>query len=590
MDQKIIENAKLWGKDPYFSEADRAEITKLIDGLPGTELELTERFYRDLEFGTGGLRAPMGMGQNRMNKYNVRRATQALANAMKAHAEGSANLSAVISYDSRNHSREFALEAAGVFAANNIKAWVFKALTPTPMLSFAVRYYKSQGGIMITASHNPPIYNGYKAFWNDGAQVVPPIDKEIISAYNGLTDWNKIQYIPFEEAQKKGLADWVETKVDDAFFEVIEKKVIQNPEMCKTDGSKLSVVYTALHGTGQVPCAEIASRLGFSNFYSIPEQAIPDGQFSTVKSPNPEDPKALALAVDRMLATNADIVCGTDPDCDRLGVVINDHGKAAYINGNQIAALMLYYIFKSKKEKGTLPAKPLVLKSIVTSPIQNAIVEHFGGTVEDTLTGFKWMAARIQEHEKNNSPYEFIFASEESFGYMPHSACRDKDGVGSVALFSEIALHYKLKGMNLVEALNEIYKEFGFFYESLVSLDYEGIPGAQKIGRIMDHFRKYGEASFAGETIVSSSDYESSLDTETQSKATRKIDLPKSNVLSFTFESGNRLFLRPSGTEPKIKFYTMVRETEGDLTAKKANALKKVKNIEDKIKEVCEKI
>ena len=577
MDQKIIDNAKLWGKNPYFSEADRAEINKLIEGLPGTEVELNERFYRDLEFGTGGLRAPMGMGQNRMNKYNVRRATQALANTMKAHAGDLKKMSAVISYDSRNSSKDFALEAAGVFAANNIKAYVFKALTPTPMLSFAVRHYGSQGGIMITASHNPPIYNGYKAFWNDGAQVVPPIDKEIISAYNGLTDWNKIQYMTFDEAEKKGLAAWTDDYVDDEFFKVIEKKVIQNPEMCLKDGAKLSVVYTALHGTGQVPCEVIAKRLGFTNFYSIPEQAKPDGQFSTVKSPNPEDPKALAMAVDRMLSTNADLVCGTDPDCDRLGIAVNDHGKAAFVNGNQIAALMLHYIFSSKKQKGTLPAKPLVLKSIVTSPIQNAIVEHFGGTVEDTLTGFKWMAAKIKEHEVKNSPYEFIFASEESFGYMPHASSRDKDGVSSVALISEIALHHKLRGKNLIEALDEIYEEFGFFYESLVSLDYEGIQGSQKIARIMDHFRQYPEAQFAGEAISAKEDYE------------KGVNLPKSNVLSFSLESGNKFFLRPSGTEPKIKFYTMVRETNGDLATKKANALKKVKIIEDKIKEVCEK-
>lgn len=389
MDQKIIENATLWGNNTYFSEADRAEITKLLADLSSNELELTERFYRDLEFGTGGLRAPMGMGQNRMNKYNVRRATQALANNVIKHFGGG---SAVISYDSRNNSKAFALEAAGVFAANGIKAHVFHVLTPTPMLSFGVRYYKANCGIMITASHNPPIYNGFKAFWNDGAQVVPPVDKEIINQYNELTDWNSIKYMPFEEAEKKGLAFWTDEKVENAFYEVIEKKVIQDIDLCKKHGSELSIVYTALHGTGEVPCGETAKRLGFSKFYSIPEQAKPDGNFPTVKSPNPEDPKALAMAVDYMLKNNGDIVYGTDPDGDRLGVVVNDHGKPAFLNGNQIAALMLYYVFSIKSEKKTLPEKALVIKSIVTSPIQNAIVEHFGGTVMDTLTGFKWIA------------------------------------------------------------------------------------------------------------------------------------------------------------------------------------------------------
>jgi len=575
MDQKIIEKAKLWGTNAYFSACDRAEITTLLENLSSNEMELTERFYRDLEFGTGGLRAPMGMGQNRMNKYNVRRASQALSQMIIKNFGGGA---AVISYDSRNHSKEFALEAAGVFAANGIKAHVFQVLTPVPMLSFGVRYFKAQVGVMITASHNPPIYNGLKAYWNDGAQVVPPIDKEIINSYNELTDWQTIKYMPFEEAQAKGLAFWTDEKVDEAFYQVIENKVIQDREMCKKHGSELSIVYTALHGSGQVPCTYILKRLGFTKSHSIESQAQPDGNFSTVKSPNPEDPNALKLAMEHMLKTKADIVYGTDPDCDRLGVVVNNHGLPAIINGNQIAALMLYYVFKKKVEMKTLPLNPLVIKSIVTSPIQNAIVESFGGTVMDTLTGFKWMAGLIRELEEKKSKYNFVFASEESFGYMPHSESRDKDGVSSVSLMSEVALYFKLQGKNLIEALDEIYSKYGFYYESLLSLDYEGISGAQKISRIMDFFRKYPDTEFAGEKIASKEDYEQGL------------KLPKSNVLSFTFESGNKLFLRPSGTEPKIKFYVMVRETEGDLVIKKTSALKKVKIIEEKILEYCGKI
>jgi phosphoglucomutase len=586
MDQKIVENATLWGNNTYFSETDRKEITSLLADLSKNEHELTERFYRDLEFGTGGLRAPMGMGQNRMNKYNVRRATQALANNVIKHFGGG---SAVISYDSRNRSKEFAMEAAGVFAANGIKAHVFKALSPTPMLSFGVRYFKAQAGIMITASHNPPIYNGFKAFWNDGAQVVPPVDKEIIHEYNTLTDWNKIKHMSFEEAEKKGLAVWTDEKVDDAFYSVIEKKVMQDLELVKKHGSELSIVYTALHGSAEVPCQEAAKRLGFTNFYSIPEQAKPDGNFPTVKSPNPEDPKALAMAIDYMLRNKGDIVFGTDPDGDRLGVVVNDHGKAAILNGNQIAALMLHYVFSVKSEKKTLPEKALVIKSIVTSPIQNAIVEHFGGTVMDTLTGFKWMAGLIRELEEKKSPYNFVFASEESFGYMPHNESRDKDGVSSMAIMSEVALYYKRKNMSLVDALDEIYSKFGFFFESLLSQDYEGIQGGQKIARIMEFFRNYPETHFAGEEIVAKEDYETSISTDIKLRNNKAIALPKSNVLSFTFASGNKLFLRPSGTEPKIKFYTMVRETEGDLATKKLNAVKKVKFIEDKILECCEK-
>ncbi len=575
MDQKIIEKAKIWATNSYFSEKDRAEISKLLDTLPKSEIELTERFYRDLEFGTGGLRAPMGMGPNRMNRYNIRRATQAMSQMIIKKFGGG---SAVIGYDSRNLSKEFALEAAGVFAANGIKAHVFRVLLPVPMLSFGVRYFKAQAGIMITASHNPPIYNGFKAYWDDGAQVVPPVDKEIINAYNDLTDWQTIKYMPFEEALTKGLAIWTDEKVEEAFYQVVENKVIQDLNMCKDYGSKLSVVYTALHGTGEVPCTYILKRLGFEKTHSIEEQSKPDGNFPTVKSPNPEDPNALKLATDYMLKNNADIVYGTDPDCDRLGVVINNHGEPVIINGNQIAALMLYYVFKKKTEMKKLPENALVVKSIVTSPIQNAIVESFGGTVMDTLTGFKWMAALLRELEDKKSKYNFVFASEESFGYMPHAESRDKDGISSVAIMSEVALYFKLQGKNLIEALDEIYTKYGFYYESLLCKDYEGIVGSQKISRIMDFFRKFPESFFAGEKISSKEDYELGL------------NLPKSNVLSFTFESGNKLFLRPSGTEPKIKFYVMVRETEGDLATKKKSALEKIKTIEDKISEYCEKI
>lgn len=577
MDQKILERAQFWGQNAYFTDEDRQEITSLLNKLPESQTELTERFYRDLEFGTGGLRAPMGMGQNRMNKYNVRRATQAMTNTMIRHF--GEKTSAVISYDSRNHSREFALEAAGVFAANGVKAFVFPELTPTPMLSFAVRHLKAQAGIMITASHNPPIYNGFKAFWNDGAQVVPPFDKEIISAYNSLTDWGMIKHMSFDEAQRKNLAAWTTPELNEAFFKVIEEKVILDREMIRKSGGEISVVYTSIHGTGEVPCVAIAKRLGFTKFVSVPEQAKPDGNFPTVSYPNPEDPKALKLAVELMLKTNADIVCGTDPDCDRLGLVVNDHGKPAYPNGNQIGALMLYYIFSRRQEMKTIPSNALVLKSIVTSPIQNAIVESFGGKVEDTLTGFKWMAGRLREHEEKKSPMNFVFASEESFGYMLHNDARDKDGVSSVAIISEIALYFKKKGMNLMQALDEIYEKYGFFFESLVSQDYEGIEGTKKIDRIMEFFRKYPETHFAGEKIVAREDYQIPEVTK----------LPKSNVLSFTFESGNKLFLRPSGTEPKIKFYTMVRETSGKLADKKLNALSKVKTIEMKIRECCEK-
>jgi phosphoglucomutase len=575
MNERILKEANQWIENKYFDESDRVEIKNLLHHLPATETELMERFFRDLEFGTGGLRAPMGAGRNRMNKYNVRKATQALCLTIKKYFS---TASTVISYDSRHSSKDFAMEAATVFAANGIKAYLFEDLTPTPMLSYAVRKLKAKAGIMITASHNPPIYNGYKAFWEDGAQVITPIDKEIISHYNELSNWEDVKFINFHEGMKKELICYVPKEINEHFYQIIENKVIQNLEMCKRSGEKLKIVYTALHGTGQIPCSEISRRLGFLNFHSISSQSIPDGNFSTVKSPNPEDPSALKLAVDFMQENNYDIVFGTDPDCDRLGVAINNHGTPAYLNGNQIAVLMLHYLLTSKSMTGKLPADFLVIKSIVTSSMQDALVKKFGGTLEETLTGFKWMAAKIKEYELNKSNKEFLFASEESFGYMPHSECRDKDGVSSVALFSEIALFYKLQDLNLVEALDKIYEEFGFYAESLVALDYEGIAGSEKISRIMNYFRNYTEGKFSSEEILSIVDYE------------KGEFLPKSNVLCLNFKSGAKLFLRPSGTEPKIKFYTLVCEEEGNLATKKRNAQNKIVGIENDIRKVCERI
>ena len=587
MDQQITTRATEWAKNSYFDQADRDEVQKLLDQGESMTQELTERFYRDLEFGTGGLRSPMGMGQNRMNKYNVRRATQAMANVMKKTFQD--ELRAVISYDSRHNSKFFAQEAAGVFAANGIKAFIFNELSPTPMLSFGVRYFKAKAGVMVTASHNPPIYNGFKAFWADGAQVVPPTDNNIITAYNGLSNWNDVKFMNFEEGLKSGMISWTGNEVDEAFFKVIETKVVLRPEMIKKDGDKLSAVYTSLHGSALNPCKKIMKKLGFNHFHTVEEQESFDGSFPTVKSPNPEDPKALAMAVEMMKKLNADIVYGTDPDGDRLGVVISHKGEPVFVNGNQIALLMIYYIFKTRDELKTLPKKPLVIKSIVTSPLQDVIVEPFGGKVVSTLTGFKWMCDFIRTNEEAKSDYEFVFASEESFGYMPHSESRDKDGVSSMVLMSEAALYYKLQGKTLIDALSEIYEKYGYALESLISLDFEGIAGAKKIDRIMEAFRNYPEKIFAGEEILMKEDYKSSTGLNIKTGVSSKIELPSSNVLSFTLASGNRFFLRPSGTEPKIKFYTMVRETNGKLNEKEVNAKKKIELIEAKIKEICDK-
>ena len=586
MKEKALELAKAWAKNPYFDEKDRLEISALLENEDDNSVELTERFHKDLEFGTGGLRSILGMGSNRMNKYNVRKATQAMANVIKQTFKG--ELSAAVSYDCRKFSDEFAKEVCSVFAANGIKSYLFSELTPTPMLSYAVRYYGCKAGVMITASHNPKQYNGFKAYWDDGGQVTPPHDGMIIDAYNNISDWNEVKSTEFESALTEGLIQYIGEEVNESFYQELEKAMVQ-PELSKTNGDKASFIYTPLHGTGYIPCKTASLRLGYKNFHIVEEQAVFDSSFSTVETtPNPEDPQALKLAVDRMLKENIDVAYGTDPDCDRLGVVVNQKGVPTYLNGNQIAFLMLYYLFEQHKKKGTLPKKPLVLKSIVTSGLQNTIAEHFGGTVKDTLTGFKWMAQAWRHLEEAGTDYEFFFASEESFGYMPRNHVRDKDAVTAMALMNEITLHYKIKSMTLVDALDEIYDKLGFAQESLIALNYEGLAGQEKISRIMEHFRNEHGNHIATERISVFKDYKISKARNLVTGEESSLDMVKSNVLGFEFESGNQLYVRPSGTEPKIKFYTMVKVQEGDLATKKDMAQKQIEMIEKFIMETVE--
>lgn len=576
MNTEILQKAKDWVNNTAFEPKDRAPIQVLIDQLPASELELTDRFYRGLEFGTGGMRGILAMGENRINRYTVRRASQAFALTLLKYFPQGAKV--VLSYDSRHGSREFAEETCAVMAAHGIHSLIFPVLTPTPMLSFAIRHYKAQGGVMVTASHNPAKYNGYKVFWNDGAQVVPPIDQEIVQRYSELTDWSALKSMPFSEARERGFVKDTDGTVTEAFYRVIEDHVILDRQLCREHGSELKVVYTPLHGVGLVPCETIAARLGFSNFKSLKAQAMPDGDFSTVAYPNPEDPAALKLSVDEMLSTKSDLVFGTDPDCDRLGVVVNHKGTPHFINGNQIGAIFLDYIFKTRKRLDRLPKKPLVVKSIVTSPLQDVIAHKYGAEVYSTLTGFKWMADLIRQLENQKSGHQFLFASEESFGYMPHNECRDKDGVSAIALMCEIALAAKREGKTLVDVLDDIYSEFGFHFETLISFDFEGIEGAAKIKRIMDLFRKDAAKEFAGLTVKQLNDYSLGVN-----------GLPKSNVLEMQFTSGDKLFLRPSGTEPKIKFYIMVAITKGTLVEKRQEADKRIKAMDTTIRQWCER-
>lgn len=580
MKEQSLELAKAWANNSYFDQTDRDQLQELLNDPDKNSDEIIESFHKDLEFGTGGLRAVVGFGSNRMNKYNVRKATQAMVNVCKEKFPNT-ELRAAISFDCRRFSPEFAKEACSVYAANGIKAFLFKELTPTPLLSYAVRKFKAQSGIMITASHNPKQYNGFKAYWNDGAQVTPPVDQEVIDAYGAIEDWNEIKTMDFEKALSEGLVEMIDESLNEEFNQIIED-ILPNPELSKEKGAQASFIYTPLHGTGYLPCLEISKRLGYKNFHIVEEQANPDSEFTTVKTtPNPEDPIALEKAVDRMLKENIDVAYGTDPDCDRLGVVVNHNGQAEFLNGNQIAFLMLYYLFKEHKAKNTMPKNPLVIKSIVTSPLQAKITEGFGGTIMDTLTGFKWMAHLWRDLENNNTDYNFFFASEESFGYMPHNLVRDKDAITSIALMNEITLHFKLQGKTLIDALDEIYDQFGYAEESLIALNFEGLAGKTKIDNIMNFFRHDIGLHIADERIAIKKDFQSQKEIHLATNEERSIDMTKSNVLGFVFESGNQLFVRPSGTEPKIKFYTMVNCADGNLQTKKKLAGEIIKNIEN---------
>ena len=587
MEQNALERAKAWAENSYFDEQSRKEIQSLID--KNDEKELIERFYKDLEFGTGGMRSIIGAGTNRINTYTIRKATQALANEIirSGKEESLTELKIAISYDNRRFSFEFAKEVASVMAANNIHAYIYKRLNPVPLLSFSVRHHKAQAGVMVTASHNPPEYNGYKVFWNDGAQVTPPNDSNIIKNYNSITDFSSVKTMNFEEGLKSNLIHWVGEDVENLYFEAINSKAV-NAKMCKEDGGKLNIVYTPIHGTGFIPCSIALKNLGFTNVQIVEEQKLPDEDFPTVSSPNPENPEALALAVKLMEDTNADVAFGTDPDTDRVGIAFKKNGETVYLNGNQIGILMVHYMMNGLTKSGSMPSNPYFVKTIVTTPLQDQIAESFGVETFNTLTGFKWICGKMNQLEKTNPEKNFVFATEESFGYLNHEFVRDKDGVSSITLLSEICLHHKLNGMDLVDALDKIYEEYGFSSETLLNLNYFGKEGSEKISRIMENFRSYADKTFCGEEISYLEDYSTGESKSFTESKVSKLDLPTSNVLGFNFTNGTKVYMRPSGTEPKIKFYIMIQEREGSLDEKKSKALAKTDEFLNYIKEQAE--
>jgi phosphoglucomutase len=541
-----------WIANPYFDEETRAELVALKDN----DNEIKERFYKDLEFGTGGLRGILGAGVNRMNLYTVRRATQGLANTIKK--QGGESKGVAIAYDSRRMSPEFALDSALCLAANGIHAYLFETLRPTPELSFALRTLGCIAGIVITASHNPAEYNGYKVYWEDGAQITYPKDIEIISEVNAINDFATAKTMKKEEALAAGLLTIIDEEIDDKYIAEL-KKLVVNP--ISEEGRKMKIVYTPLHGTGNLPVRRILKELGFENVYIVPEQELPDSEFSTVGYPNPEDPKVFTLAQKLAKEVGADLILATDPDADRLGVMVKDEkGEFVLFNGNMTGALLAEYEFSQKAEKGILPKNAALIKTIVTGNISDLIAEYYNARLIEVLTGFKYIGEQIKLFEETGCN-EYVFGYEESYGCLVGTHSRDKDAIVAVMCLCEAAAYYGSKGSSLYDQMNKIYDKYGYFKEDLVSITLKGITGMEKIKEIMEGYRKNPPKTAGDYRVLKVRDYQKDTITDMVAGKVTPTGLPKSDVLYFDLNDNAWCAVRPSGTEPKIKFYFGVKGT-----------------------------
>lgn len=539
-----------WTTNPYFDDATRSELI----ALRGKDKEIQERFFKDLEFGTGGLRGILGAGVNRMNIYTVRRATQGLANTIKK--QGGESKGVAIAHDSRRMSPEFALDCALCLAANGIHAYLFESLRPTPELSFAVRELGCIAGIVITASHNPAEYNGYKVYWEDGAQITYPKDMEIIGEVNAITDFSAAKTMARGEAIAKGLLTIIGQEIDDKYIAELKKLVI-NP--VNNSGNEIKIVYTPLHGTGNLPVRRILTELGFEHVYVVPEQELPDSEFSTVGYPNPEDPKVFELAKKLADEVSADLILATDPDADRLGIMVkDDKGDYVLFNGNMTGALIAEYEFSQKAENGTLPKNAALIKTIVTGNISDLIARNYNAKLIEVLTGFKYIGEQIKLFEQTGSN-EYVFGYEESYGCLVGTHARDKDAVVAVMCLCEAAAYYRSKGITLYQQMENIYKKYGYFKEDLVSVTLKGIEGMQKIKDIMESYRSNPPKTAGDYRVVKFRDYKKNTITESQTGAVTPTGLPESDVLYFDLNDDAWCAVRPSGTEPKIKFYFGVK-------------------------------
>ena len=549
------EEFNFWLNDPYFDEDTKNELLS----IKNDEKEIEDRFYKELEFGTGGLRGVIGAGTNRMNIYTVRKATQGLANYILK--QGGKEKGVAIAYDSRRKSPEFADEAALCLAANSIKAYVFDSLRPTPELSFALRQLGCISGIVITASHNPPEYNGYKAYWEDGAQVTAPKDKEIITEVKNVTDYHEVKTMDKEEAIKAGLYQVIGAEIDDAYMAELKKQII-HPEIIKEMADDIKIVYSPFHGTGNVPVRRILSELGFKHVYVVPEQELPDPDFTTLDYPNPEDPKAFTLALKLAKEKNADIVLATDPDADRLGIYALDTKSGEYVpfTGNMSGMLIAEYILRERTATGTMPENPALVTTIVTTNMAKAICDAYGVKCIEVLTGFKYIGEQIKWFEQSGSNH-YVFGLEESYGCLAGTHARDKDAVVAVMCLCEMAAWCKKNGKTVWDQMLELYEKYGYFKETQYTITLKGIEGSKQIAAIMDKLRSDLPKEFGSLKVVEARDYDRNRIVNMESGEERETGLPKSNVIYFDLTNDSWCCARPSGTEPKLKFYMGVKGT-----------------------------
>jgi phosphoglucomutase len=541
------EKYELWINSSVIDEQTKEELRSIKD-----EKEIEDRFYKELDFGTGGLRGVIGAGSNRMNVYTVSKATQGLAQYVLNTYKEDASVS--IAYDSRIMSKEFAVTAALVLCANNIKVNLFESLRPTPMLSYTVRHLGSKAGIVITASHNPKQYNGYKVYGDDGGQVTDKAANEILSYIDNIDDFSDIKKINVEEAKNKGLLNIIGEEVDKAYIDRVKALTIRE-ELVKEQAKDLKIIYTPIHGAGNMPIRRVLKELGYDNVFVVKEQELPDGNFPTAAYPNPEEPKVFSLALEMAKEVQPDIIFGTDPDCDRIGVVVKDNeGHYKVLTGNQTGILLTNYILMSLKETNKLPANGAVIKTIVTTELAARIAEAYNVKLIDVLTGFKYIGEKIKEFEQTGEN-TYLFGFEESYGYLAGDFVRDKDAVIAATLITEMTLYYKSKDMSLYDALIELYSKYGYYKESLISIELQGKEGQEKIEKALEYLRHSMKSTVNNVRIVRKMDYKLSVEKDLINIKEETIQLPKSNVLKFVLEDGSWFVVRPSGTEPKMKIY-----------------------------------